>query len=347
MDTETPHTATTQTQYQTPAQTTNSQSHEVEGTIVVVAKCPIAGSSKTRLSSSSYNSVTKEHRIPLHVCHLLAKAMVCDVVQQLTACPYLRNVRKMIVYAPGTKDGEEIMLKLVKECLGGDDDDDENNCGNGSWKDWILVPMEKSTTKEEMLSSDLGERLADALDCARSGMGSGCGVVFLGMDSPEIPTSEVARALYHAKSGCAFLCPADDGGYGMLGVPPRIDGKKVFQGVRWSSELTAVSQIKALTDNAIKNRWNSTLKRILQNGKFKDLNNSEKGGDVSEPAKKAKKLVVKKSNSIATIEKMSTPKQKITKKSDDVKDISSKNPIIKNELASETLDARHWRASYH
>jgi len=56
---------------------------------------------------------------------------------------------------------------------------------------------------------------------------------------------------------------------------------------------------------------------------------------------------VKKSNSIATIEKMSTPKQKNTKKSDDVKDISSKNPIIKNELASETLDARHWRASYH
>jgi len=89
------------------------------------------------------------------------------------------------------------------------------------------------------------------------------------------------------------------------------------------------------------------LKRILQNGKFKDLHNSEKGGDVSEPTKKAKKLVVKKSNSIATIEKMSTPKQKNTKKSDDVKDISSKNPIIKNELASETLDARHWRASCH
>ena len=193
---------------------------------------------------------------------------MCDVVQQLTACPYLRNVRKMIVYAPGTKDGEEIMLKLVKECLGGDDDDDENNCGNGSWKDWMLVPMEKSTTKEEMLSSDLGERLADALDCARSGMGSGCGVVFLGMDSPEIPTSEVARALYHAKSGCAFLCPADDGGYGMLGVPPRIDGKKVFQGVRWSNELTAVSQIKALTDNGIQ----ILLGRIMYDiDVFKDL----------------------------------------------------------------------------
>ena len=81
------------------------------------------------------------------------------------------------------------------------------------------------------------------------------------------------------------------------------------------------------------------MKRILQNGKFKDLHNSEKGSDVSEPAKKAKKLVVKKSNSIATIEKTSTPKKKITKKSDDVKDISTKTPIIKNELASETLDA--------
>mmetsp|Transcript_6429 Transcript_6429/g.8460 ORF Transcript_6429/g.8460 Transcript_6429/m.8460 type:complete len:179 (-) Transcript_6429:361-897(-) len=99
-------------------------------------------------------------------------------------------------------------------------------------------------------------------------MGSGCGVVFLGMDSPEIPTSEVARALYHAKSRCAFLCPADDGGYGMLGVPPRIDGKKVFQGVRWSSELTAVSQIKALTDNGIQ----ILLGRIMYDiDVFKDL----------------------------------------------------------------------------
>jgi hypothetical protein len=45
-----------------------------------------------------------------------------------------------------------------------------------------------------------------------------------------------------------LMCPADDGGYGMLSLPPAAMSHRVFQGVLWSHPLTAVSQLKALTD---------------------------------------------------------------------------------------------------
>lgn len=49
----------------------------------------------------------------------------------------------------------------------------------------------------------------------------------------------------------AVLCPAEDGGYGMLSVPPNVDALRVFPGVRWSQSLTALSQLKALSDAGI------------------------------------------------------------------------------------------------
>jgi hypothetical protein len=46
----------------------------------------------------------------------------------------------------------------------------------------------------------------------------------------------------------AHLCPAADGGYGMLSVPAHAPAEAVFRNVIWSHPLTAISQIKALTD---------------------------------------------------------------------------------------------------
>jgi hypothetical protein len=44
------------------------------------------------------------------------------------------------------------------------------------------------------------------------------------------------------------MCPADDGGYGLLSVPRDAPSSHIFSGVRWSNKLTAVSQLKALSD---------------------------------------------------------------------------------------------------
>ena len=124
---------------------------------------------------------------------------------------------------------------------------------------WTLLPM----ITGDLQSSHLGVKLTDALVQARKRQvqqqqrqGP---VVFLGMDSPETPIDEIAAVFTNPQSlQSAILCPANDGGYGMLSVPPTTTTtmtatttEKVFAGVRWSHSLTALSQLKALTDAGI------------------------------------------------------------------------------------------------
>lgn len=138
---------------------------------------------------------------------------------------------------------------------------------------WTLLPMYLS---HDLQATDLGHILQDALERARrllvhidnhmnhdnhrsenihhNSLGS---VVFLGMDAPELPLPDIVAALTqelddsllpsYSTTRC-IMCPADDGGYGMLSLPPAAVAHQVFQGVLWSHPLTAVSQLKALTD---------------------------------------------------------------------------------------------------
>jgi glycosyltransferase A (GT-A) superfamily protein (DUF2064 family) len=84
-----------------------------------------------------------------------------------------------------------------------------------------------------------------------------CRVVFLGMDCPELPLSELVALTTPSRpnlptSTSALLCPAADGGYGLLAVPVNAPAT-IFDGVQWSHSLTAVSQLKALTDAGLTN----------------------------------------------------------------------------------------------
>jgi 2-phospho-L-lactate guanylyltransferase (CobY/MobA/RfbA family) len=88
--------------------------------------------------------------------------------------------------------------------------------------------------------------LADALERTRAILNKEGSVVFLGMDAPEVPVEEIITALTTPTH--AVLCPAEDGGYGMLSVPPHAPCPQIFQNIPWSQSLTAVSQLKALTD---------------------------------------------------------------------------------------------------
>jgi glycosyltransferase A (GT-A) superfamily protein (DUF2064 family) len=170
---------------------------------------------------------------------------------------------------------------------------DQNHRGQRQYhsNNWHLLPMLSSSSSsnsggsntsidnvDDLKSHDLGAKLEDALIQVRLLQQSqkqqqsntntnNYGVVFLGMDAPILPLNDIVEGLRKASSSCtsssssqpqqqpvATLCPAYDGGYVMLCVPPNADPSKTFlstQNMYWSHPLTAISQIKTLTDQNI------------------------------------------------------------------------------------------------
>ena len=258
----------------------------VGGAIVVVAKCPRSGHSKTRLAPL----------LGTEGAAALAQAMLSDVLVSLSDYLPLEGTLKVLLYAPGTKEGESHMISILQSlhlpfvvtmsrCSTGSNDKvggDDNALllplpilqtiltNNG----WVLLPMKVSTSDSDLASSSLlGEILVDALDKTRALLASlskssnnsnNDAVLFLGMDSPELPLEEIVYGLQLSSgkrwiqhddavingvhNGKAHLCPANDGGYGLLSIPKHAPSLQIFSRVRWSHPLTAVSQLKALTD---------------------------------------------------------------------------------------------------
>lgn len=130
---------------------------------------------------------------------------------------------------------------------------------------FTFLPIQISSSENHnMLSTDLSAILENGTILARNRQKQHCSnnnrlghVIFLGMDSPEIPLDELIAVanhdVYNHKliTDSALLLPAADGGYGMLAVPLSADPYSTFHGVLWSNPLTAISQIKALTDQSI------------------------------------------------------------------------------------------------
>ena len=140
---------------------------------------------------------------------------------------------------------------------------------------WILLPMISSTVPSpsvphfseesipieekggmnnklfELNSTDLGSKLSDAFERVQK-VTPHCPVAFLGMDSPELLVDEMIEAMAVASKqmGKAYMNPAHDGGYCFLCLPSHAP-LSVFHGIRWSNSLTAISQMKGLSDNGI------------------------------------------------------------------------------------------------
>jgi glycosyltransferase A (GT-A) superfamily protein (DUF2064 family) len=152
----------------------------------------------------------------------------------------LKQIHKILLYAPGNDTALQIMRGILKQL------DLKESTSNVDYNGWKLLPM----ISKDLQATNLGTLLEHALDTARQFTTGG--VVFLGMDSPVLPLDDiVAGLLLSPNNKQALLCPADDGGYGMLCVPPHAESSKIFSRIQWSHSLTAVSQIKALTDQNI------------------------------------------------------------------------------------------------
>lgn len=149
---------------------------------------------------------------------------------------------------------DELGLKLTPAAS---ELDPEVNHGDETWR---LLPMTSSDSGKELKSHDLGAKLEDSLVRVRelNPDQRQYGVVFLGMDAPTLPLDDIVEGLKRAATeekspsrGCATICPAMDGGYAMLCVPPTAEPSKTFSRMYWSHSLTGMSQIKALTDQGI------------------------------------------------------------------------------------------------
>lgn len=211
----------------------NNKSNKNEGAIIIVAKCPIPGMSKTRL-------------IPLlgeQGSSTLSKAMLCDVLVSLVNHEPLKRVTKILYFAPGNDEGRHCMQTIL----------DEMKIPGGSV---TLLPM--IVSEDLLVKPDLGDQLKYVLNQVKKTFTTGP-VLFLGSDSPELPLEEITEALllggsendYQSNNKkqavAATICPSQDGGYGMLCIPNTCP-EDIFDDMLWSHPLTALAQIKCLTD---------------------------------------------------------------------------------------------------
>lgn len=115
-------------------------------------------------------------------------------------------------------------------------------------KAWTLLPTE---TDEGLESSNLGNLLQNTLERVRKLSPEGRMVCFLGMDTPNLPLPDIVSSMSRSRPVDALMCPSHDGGYGFLSVPKDADPAKTFANIPWSTPLTGMAQIKALTDQGI------------------------------------------------------------------------------------------------
>ena len=141
------------------------------------------------------------------------------------------KLSKVLLYAPDTEDARKEFVKLL----------------GGAAKSWILRPM--VTTAGGVTGSDLTAVLTEALESLQeNGYGA---TVFVGSDCPDLPCEAIEKAFEVCQgSHKAYICPAQDGGYVLLGVGKSAP-KGVFKGVHWSADDTAKSQTHVLENLGI------------------------------------------------------------------------------------------------
>ncbi|KAG5179987.1 nucleotide-diphospho-sugar transferase [Tribonema minus] len=191
-----------------------------EDSLVLIAKCPRMGISKTRLIACFGEEATFQ----------LARAMLLDLLRRFGSSAELRSLRRVLVYAP--PEARDEAAKLVREA--------------GVEHEWVLTPVAGGT---KLKDADLTAILKDALEGTREEGTTGT-VVFVGMDTPHLPSFEIIEACRKGAEDVALVCPANDGGYTLLGVP-RNAPAKIFDGVLWSSPKTCETQVTRLRECGI------------------------------------------------------------------------------------------------
>ena len=102
----------------------------------------------------------------------------------------------------------------------------------------VAVPL----TFAPQSSGDLGARLAAAAgDVGRRH----ARLLFLGVDSPDVPVSHLFKAAELTEGSPVSLGPTTDGGYWSLGLQSFVDVARVLADIPWSSGSEAMATLRA------------------------------------------------------------------------------------------------------
>jgi rSAM/selenodomain-associated transferase 1 len=95
-----------------------------------------------------------------------------------------------------------------------------------------IVGQETKAGYWPQIPGDLGAKLADA---ARAEARNRPQVLFLGVDSPDVPDEYLRRVAQLLDSHDVVIGPAEDGGYWTIALRSSIDAGRLFAGIEWSS----------------------------------------------------------------------------------------------------------------
>lgn len=90
-------------------------------------------------------------------------------------------------------------------------------------------------------AGDLGARLATA----KSALANPHSVLFLGVDSPDLPTDHLIQAVRLCREADVVLGRTRDGGYWCLGLGPSVPADRLLHRIDWSSGREADQTIAA------------------------------------------------------------------------------------------------------
>ncbi|KAJ1458159.1 hypothetical protein M885DRAFT_94471 [Pelagophyceae sp. CCMP2097] len=186
-----------------------------EVTLVVLLKMPVKGSSKTRLVPA----------LGADGALLVADALLRDTLLRYGRASELAAWRRVACFAPPTAAAAAALADVLASLFGAD---------GGPWE---CAPM--TSHSGDLASSNLGDLLG--AEYARVRQANSGPVVFVGMDSPDLPIEFVVDAAATAADGAAAIVPATDGGYVALALPASAP-RAVFDDVEWSTANTAASQ---------------------------------------------------------------------------------------------------------
>ena len=193
--------------------------------LLLIAKWPAPGRSKTRLAASLARG-GMDDAVAAEAAAAFARASLSDLLVSFGHAV----ATKVLVYAPPDAPTRANFAALLGEL--------------GVAGLWALQPALASTPGA---SADLGALLADAAVTCREQNGVGR-LAFIGMDCPELPRAALETALGDsAEPSVAHVCPAADGGYTLLALPADAPPAAAFDGVRWSASDTCLSQLAALS----------------------------------------------------------------------------------------------------